>query len=114
MRRPSCERQGGVPYKRDISEAVEDVYGDKINIKSNKFIRIGYQNIRGFPLHSNKVKLMEWQSTINDFNFDIAGFTETNTDWRFIQHQHGPRQVAKDWWKTFTINKVNNKNEHIG
>jgi hypothetical protein len=58
----------------------EDNFGDSIKIKEPNTLRIGFQNIGGLPLLSNKHKDDVIRCGITKWDFDIFGIAETNVD----------------------------------
>jgi len=44
-------------------------------------LRVGFQNIGGFPLHNNKLKDNAIRCGLSNFDFDIFGMAEINTGW---------------------------------
>jgi hypothetical protein len=47
-------------------------------------LRLGFQNIGGFPRERNKIKEENIRIGISTYSFDIFGIVETNTDWRLV------------------------------
>ncbi len=52
--------------------------------KSNYMLRLGFQNIGGFPRERNKIKEENIRIGISTYSFDIFGIVETNTYWRLV------------------------------
>jgi hypothetical protein len=59
-----------------------DRFGDNIPLKPKNTLRIGFQNIGGFPTQTSHIKEDYIQIGLSNWNFDIVGLIEANTDWR--------------------------------
>jgi hypothetical protein len=58
-----------------------DRFGDDIPPKRKKILRIGFQNIGGFPTNLTEPKEDFIRLGITNWEFDIFGLVETNQDW---------------------------------
>ncbi len=78
----------------------EDIFGDSIKIKKPNTLRIGFQNIGGFPLIKNKHKDDIIRCGINKWDFDLFGMAETHIDWRLIREEDRLYLRTKEWWES--------------
>jgi exonuclease III len=81
----------------------ENRFGDHITPKPNNTLRIGFQNIGGFPLDKNKHKETIIRCGITHWEFDIFGLAETNTDWRLMDENSKLYFRTKEWWEYLHI-----------
>jgi len=89
-----CEEQRG------RQETQEDVsFGDQINLKKENIVRIGFQNIGGFPVRKSKVKEDIIRQGLVKWEFDIFGVAETNLDWRLCKEEDKLPLRTKVWWE---------------
>jgi hypothetical protein len=56
----------------------DDIFGDAIKKKGDNTLRIGFQNIGGFPIDKGKIKEEILRKGITKWGFDIFGCAETN------------------------------------
>ncbi len=57
-----------------------DIFGDMIIKKGKNTLRVGFQNIGGFPTHTGKIKEELSRRGITKYEFDMFGCAETNVD----------------------------------
>jgi hypothetical protein len=62
-------------------------FGDSIYVKSNNTLRIGFQNVGGFPTQMGKVKEDNIRMGIQKWEFDVFGMAEVNLDGRLLQER---------------------------
>jgi hypothetical protein len=61
-----------------------DRFGDNIKLKKTDTIRIGFQNIGGFPMNKSKDKEGIIRQGLTKWDFDMFGCAETNVDWHRV------------------------------
>jgi hypothetical protein len=65
----------------------EDCFGDYNKTKGRKTLRIGFQNIGGFPIDKRKIKEEIIHEGSTKWDFDIFRSVETNIDWRKVPEE---------------------------
>jgi hypothetical protein len=88
-----------------MGQEVTSKFGDKNNKDS---LRIGFQNVGGFP--SNKFKLKEevLRRGLVKWDFDIFGMVETNIDWRLMKVSDRLPLRTKEWWDSQHVSWAHN------
>ena len=66
---------------REVGDNFDDNFVDALQEKRSHVLRIGMQNICGFPRTKNKIKEEDLKVGILAFNFEIFAL---NTDWRLL------------------------------
>ena len=61
-------------------------------------VRIGFQNIGGFPVNKNKHKEDIMRQGLMKWDFDVFGVAETNLDWRLCKEEEKLPLRTKEWW----------------
>jgi len=90
----STEDSGG-PHIGDLHAGY---FGDEIENKRNNILRIGFQNIGGFPSSKRKIKEDNIRMGLSKWEFDIFGCAETNLDWRLMTEDEKFPFRTKEWW----------------
>jgi hypothetical protein len=67
-----------------IGDLYTGCFGDVITNKSSNTLRIGFQNVGGFPINKGKIKEDNTRMGLTKWEFDIFGCAETNLDWRIL------------------------------
>jgi hypothetical protein len=98
---------------KDSGDLQGDLYvgnfADEINVKSATTLRIGFQNIGGFPTKIGKLKEDNTRQGIQKWEFDIFGMAETNLDWRVLSELEKLPHRTKEWWEHQHISWANNQ-----
>jgi hypothetical protein len=81
----------------------EDSFGSQITLKQLNMLRVGFQNIGGFPLDKTKQKDDIIRMGITSWSFDIFGVAETNLDWRMVPEDHKLHARTKEWWSSLHL-----------
>jgi hypothetical protein len=68
-----------------LGDLWENDFGDSIYVKINNTLRIGFQNVGGFPTQPGKLKEDYIRRGIQKWDFDVFGMAEVNLDWRLLQ-----------------------------
>ena len=75
-------------------------WGDKLQRKNDKNIRIGFQNINGFGYNqTNENKAEEILACINQKQMDVFAMVETNTNWRKVKKRYGIWSRTAGWFE---------------
>jgi hypothetical protein len=85
-----------------------DQFGDDIPLKPKKTLRIGFQNIGGFPVQQSDIKNDYIRIGISNWDFDIFGIAETNLDWRFVMEENKLWARTREWWEHLHISQSHN------
>lgn len=97
----SSESSRASEESRDLHK--EDLYigvfGDSISMKKSKTLRLGFQNVGGFPTQRGKLKEDNIRLGLTKFDFDIFGMAELNIDWRILKEQEKLPTRTKEWWE---------------
>lgn len=84
---------------RGRQETSDDVsFGDIIKNKQDHILRIGFQNIGGFPVRKSKLKEDVIRQGLIKWDFDIFGAAETNLDWRLCKEEEKLPHRTNSWW----------------
>ena len=87
-------------------------WGDKIEeIKNKESTRIGVVNSNGIPETNDHRKNTTIRNTVNKYEFDIMGITETNRSWRKVEAKERIRERTRDWWNPMHTMIAYNKEE---
>ena len=84
-------------------------FGDRIEIKEENILRIGFQNIGGFPIQRGKLKEDNIRQGITKWDIDIFGMAEVNLDWRLVKEQDRLPTRTKEWWPQQHVCWAHNK-----
>ncbi len=76
--------QESTAAEEDMSSTSGDRFVDFITKKGKDILRIGFQNIGGFPTTTGKIKDELIRKGIAKYEFDVFGCAETNVDWRKV------------------------------
>ncbi len=93
-------RSRGSRDGENLHNHYEDIFGDSIKIKKPNILRIGFQNIGGFPLIRNKHKDDIIRCGSTKWDFDLFGVAETNVDWRLVREEDQLYFRTKEWWES--------------
>jgi len=75
-------------------------FGDNIYVKNNNTLRIGFQNVGGFPTQLGKIKEDNIRMGVQKWDFDVFGMAEVNLDWRLLQERERLPTRTQEWWET--------------
>jgi len=92
-----------------IGDLYTGCFGDVITNKSNNTLRIGFQNVGGFPIIKGKIIEDNIRMGLTKWEFDIFGCAETNLDWRIIPEEDKFPFRTKEWWETQHISWAHNR-----
>ena len=83
------------------NEGLLGCFGGNLRHKPNNAIRIGYQNIHGFPEPTNTVKYdtLRQESGEYRYQFDLHSFREVNRRWNILPQDKQFRALTKGWWE---------------
>jgi hypothetical protein len=100
--RASCETPRATPHARPFEiaqeeDSLDDSFGSQISTKQKNVLRIGFQNIGGFPSRHNKLKDEVILQGLNLWEFDIIGFAEVNLDWHLVPEHLKLHTRTKTW-----------------
>jgi hypothetical protein len=87
-------------------------FGDNIYVKQKNTLRIGFQNVGGFPTQRGKLKEDNIRQGVTRWDFDIFGMEETNLDWRVLKEQDKFPFRTKDWWEQQHVSWTHNRTNH--
>jgi hypothetical protein len=101
----SCRQlnEGGWESRTGENKDYGDFFGDFITKKEENVLRIGFQNIGGFPTDKGKHKEGILRHGITKWEFDIFGCAETNIDWRLVPEENKLVFRTKGWWETLHL-----------
>jgi hypothetical protein len=85
-------------------------FGDVIKNKQNNTLRIGFQNVGGFPINKGKIKEDNIRIGLTKWDFDIFGCAEVNLDWRLIPEVDKLPFRTKEWWDAQHVSWAHNRN----
>ncbi len=105
----SCGRSEdskGIPQHGDIYVGH---FGDVITCKNKNTLRLGFQNVGGFPTQRGKIKDDTIRVGLTKWDFDIFGFAETNLDWRLLPEEDKFPSRTQEWWETQHVSWTNNR-----
>ncbi len=85
-----------------------DIFGDYITKKGKNTLRIGFQNIGGFPIDRGKHKEGIIRKGLTKWEFDVFGFVETNVDWRIVPEEDKLFFRTKGWWDSLHLSWTHN------
>jgi len=112
---PNPPRQPGPTDHRDSrstsnhrSQISTDSFGVVIPTKDNNVLRLGFQNISGFPVDKSKQKEDTIFTGISTWTFDIFGVAEANLDWRLLPEDSKLHARTKSWWTSLHISHAFN------
>ncbi len=91
-----------------IGSSPGDIFGDMIKKKGKDTLRIGFQNIGGFPTNTGKIKEDLIRRGITKYEFDVFGCAETNVDWRTVKEEEKLIFRTKGWWNSLHLTYSNN------
>jgi hypothetical protein len=100
--------QESIAEDEDTSYTSGDRFGDDITKKGKDSLRIGFQNIGGFPTSTGKIKDELIRKGITKFEFDVFGCAETNVDWRTVREEENLFFRTKGWWNSLHLTTANN------
>jgi hypothetical protein len=69
------------PQLTPTESGENDSWGFSPDVKLDNTLRIGFQNLGGFPEFPSHPKNHEFRSFITQYEFDIFGVAETNVKW---------------------------------
>ena len=81
-------------------EDADDFYGDRINLRKDKILRIGQININGITETKDSEKDTRIRQAINEYGFQIVGIQETNRCWHLLDEEDRWYNRIKGWWET--------------
>ncbi len=81
-------------------------WGDPFDPKADHILRVGLQNIGGFPQLATHTKNRQILSFLTTGNFDIFAMTETNTCWHRLPVQERLHERTLGWWETLHISQA--------
>jgi len=84
-------------------------FGDIIQIKEKNTLRIGFQNIGGFPTVRTKTKENIRRHGLIKWDFDVFGFAEMNIDWRLADEDSKLPLCTREWWEHQHISWAHNR-----
>jgi hypothetical protein len=84
-------------------------FGDVITCKPKNTLRIGFQNVGGFPAQDGKIKYDTIRLGLTKWYFDICGLAETNLDWRLLTEEDRLPFRTQEWWDTQHVSWSNNR-----
>ena len=93
-----CSPDDSSDQRTDILTPSSEYKGDPIEEKQNNHFRIGVINIHGIPKHHNHPKNINIKETINNYNFDFIGITETNYYWPLVSPDNKWHERIRTWW----------------
>lgn len=85
-------------------------FGDEICAKNDNTLRIGFQNVGGFPTTFGKLKEDNIRLGLQEWDFDIFGMAEINLDWRVLKEQERFPHRTKEWWEHQHLSWAHNQN----
>jgi hypothetical protein len=88
-----------------------DIFGDFITRKEENILRIGFQNIGGFPIDRGKHKEGIIRKGITRWEFDVFGLAETNVDWRIVREEDKLYFRTKEWWESLHLSWTHNSTQ---
>jgi hypothetical protein len=105
---PSDRENSRLHNEKRISDDIR--FGDNISIKKqkNKILRIGFQNIGGFPVQLPDIKEDNIRLGISNWDLNIFGIAETNIDWRTLPEENKLWGRTREWWDHLHISHANN------
>jgi hypothetical protein len=84
-------------------------FGDIMHVKKENTLRLGFQNIGGFPTQRGKLKEDNIRLGISKWDFDIFGMAEVNIDWSLMPEQDWFPSRTKEWWTQQHVSWANNR-----
>ena len=78
-------------------------WGDALRTKPEHTLRIGLQNIGGFPHYTTNIKNRQIRAAISGGEFDIFALTETNTCWHRLPIQDRLPERTMGWWEALHV-----------
>ena len=85
-------------------------FGDWIDVKEKNILRVGFQNIGGFPTQRGKLKEDSIRQGLTRWDFDVFGMAEINLDWRLVKEQDRFPTRTKEWWTQQHVSWAYNRN----
>jgi hypothetical protein len=85
-----------------------DRFGDNIPLKPKNTLWLGFQNIGGFPSLPSNIKEDYIRTGISNWNFDVMGLVETNTDWRLKTEDTKLWTRTREWFEHLHISYSHN------
>jgi len=77
--------------------------------KKKNTLRIGFQNVGGFPTQKGKFKEDNIRLGLQKWEFDIFGMAETNLDWRVLPENDKLPNRTKEWWEHQHVSWAHNQ-----
>ncbi len=74
-------------------------FGDEICVKNDNTLRIGFQNVGGFPASPGKLKEDNIRLGLKKWDFDVFGVAKVNLDWRTLKEHDRLPHRTKEWWE---------------
>jgi len=74
------------------------IFGDVMENKRNNVLRIGFQNVGGFPINKSKIKEDNIRIGLTKWEFDIFGCAKMNLDWRTLPEDEKFPFRTREWW----------------
>lgn len=102
-----ASEDGGDLQKGDLHVGF---FGDSIDVKKVNTLRLGFQNIGGFPMQRGNLKEDSIRQGITRWDFDIFGMAEVNLDWRLLKEQDRLPTRTKEWWSQQHVSWAHNRN----
>lgn len=79
----------------DIEERIKE-YGDQIERKTEKIVRLCLQNINGIQVGNMEEDFKDKLQTMMERQVDIIGWAETNLEWNSYKVNHELYKQLKD------------------
>jgi len=93
---------------RQIAACYEEHFGDVVSLKKENVLRIGFQNIGGFPKSRTKFQEEILRQGLCKLEFDVFGMAETNLDWRMCQEENKIPFRTQERWTHQHVSWTNN------
>jgi hypothetical protein len=74
------------------------IWGDQIDMKKTKTIRIGLANIGGIPINHKKIKNKRIMTFLKTLKFDVFGIPEVNLHWKLLPSDSQLSQRTTPWF----------------
>jgi hypothetical protein len=88
-------------------------FGDSIYVKTNNTLRIGFQNVGGFPTQTGKIKEDNIRLGVQKWEFDVFGMVEVNLEWRLLQEKERLPTRTQEWWEQQHVSWAHKRNSPL-
>lgn len=100
--------------QRDLHGSIqrnpEDFWGDRISPKEEHHLRIVFQNINRFPMHSNDPKNQSIRAFIKGVQADVIGMVELGICWSQLPTKDRIWERTRGWFESIkTVTAYNQK-----